>query len=605
MDDKMEDTTQKIMTRSEQRPEDCWKLESLFESDAAWETEFSDWEKSIDSLTAFRGKLGESVDTLRSALDIRFAFMRREERLGTYAFLRFAEDQTNDDAQQRQARFGFVAAKAGEATAYMQPELLSIPEATMQERIATPELAPYKTYLQRLERKRPHTLSEKEERILAMQAEMSDTAAETFRQLNDSDLKFGSIDDGTGCQVEVSHGTYATLLNLPNREVRRNLFETYYRAYHDHQYTFAATLNGLIRKDTYYSRVRNFDSALDDALFPDAIPTAVYNNLVQTIHQYMPTLYRYYEVRRRAMKLDDIHFYDIYAPILSDLTIKRSFDEAITMVTDSFAPLGEEYVTTCRKGLTGGWCDRYENRGKQSGAFSCGSFDGQPYILMNYQDEVFDNIFTLAHEAGHSMHSWYSSKTQPFPYYDYSLFLAEIASTFNEQILSDYLQKHAKNERELAYLINHELDGIRQTIFRQTMFAEFERTIHTLGEAGEALTADRFRSEYRKVLDLYFGPNFVIDEPLSLECFRIPHFYRSYYVYQYATGMSAAIALSQMVLNGGEAERERYLGFLKSGSSKMPLEILKDAGLDMSQPAPIEAAMKRFAALVDQLDGLL
>ncbi len=601
----MEDLTQKILTRDEQRSEDCWKLESLFESDAAWETEFDNWQKSIDSLTAFRGKLSESVEVLRSALDASFAFMRRAERLGTYAFLRFAEDQTNADSQQRQARFGFVAAKAGEATAYMQPELLAIPEATMKERIESPELALYKTYLQRIERNRPHTLSEKEERILAMQAEMSDTAAETFRQLNDSDLKFGSMDDGTGRQVEVSHGTYATLLNSPNREVRRNLLETYYKAYENHQYTFAATLNGLVRKDTYYARVRNFDSALDDALFPDAIPTAVYDNLVQTIHQYMPALYRYYDLRRRAMKLDDIHFYDIYVPILSDLSVKRSFDEAITMVTDSFAPLGEEYVTTCRKGLTSGWCDRYENRGKQSGAFSCGSFDGQPYILMNYQDEVFDHIFTLAHEAGHSMHSWYSSKTQPYPYYDYSLFLAEIASTFNEQILSDYLQKNAKNERELAYLINHELDGIRQTIFRQTMFAEFEKTIHTLGEAGEALTADRFRAEYRKVLDAYFGPNFVIDEQLSLECFRIPHFYRSYYVYQYATGMSAAIALSQMVLNGGEVERERYLGFLKAGSSKMPLEILKDAGLDMSQPAPIEAAMKRFATLVDQLDGLL
>ena len=595
----------RVPLRAEQRPEDCWDLTSLFAGDEAWEKEFAEWRQSMDSLTPFRGRLGESVETLKTALDTLFGFMRRGERLGVWAFLRFTEDQTDATAQDRQARYGFVATKAGEATAYIHPELLAISPDIMRERIGDPLLTPYRTWLERVERERPHTLSTAEERLLAMQAEMADTASEVFGQLNNSDLKFGSIDDGTGRQVEVSHGTYQTLLNSPDREVRRNLFKTYYAQYESHQYTFAALLNGLVRKDTYYSQAKNFPSALEMAIFPNALPVSVYDNLVKTIHEFLPSLYRYYELRRRAMKLDDIHFYDIYIPILSDLSVKRSFDEAIGMVAESLAPLGEEYVSICTAGLRGGWCDRYENRGKQSGAFSCGSFDGEPYILMNYQDDVFDNIFTLAHEAGHSMHSWYSAKTQAFPYYDYTHFLAEIASTFNEQLLSAHLQKNAKSERELAYLLNHELDGIRQTIFRQTMFAEFERRIHSLGEAGEALTADRFRAEYRAVLDNYFGPQFVIDEQLSLECFRIPHFYRSFYVYQYATGMSAAIALADRVLHGGAAERNQYLGFLKAGSSKMPLEILRDAGLDMLSPEPIRAAMRRFTTLVEQLEGLL
>ncbi|MDO4557351.1 MAG: oligoendopeptidase F [Planctomycetia bacterium] len=599
------DTTVKVPTRNEVRPEDCWNLASLFADDDAWEKEFDAWRGTVDSLASFRGKLGVSAESLKEALDTLFEFMRRSERLGVYAFLRFTEDQTDNVSQERQARYEFVAARAGEVTAYIQPELLAIPAEVMSQRIDDPLLALYRTYLERVERNRPHTLAEKEERLLAMQAEMAGTAADTFTQLNNSDLKFGSIDDGNGRQVEVSHGTYQTLLNSPYRQVRRNLFETYYAQYESHQYTFASLLNGLVRKDTYYAKVRNFSSALEDALFPNALPVAVYDNLVSTIREFLPSLYRYYALRKRAMKLDEIHFYDVYIPILSDLSVKRSFDEAIQMVAESLTPLGEEYVSTCRKGLTGGWCDRYENRGKQSGAFSCGSFDGDPYILMNYQDDVFDSVFTLAHEAGHSMHSWYSAKTQPYPYYDYTHFLAEIASTFNEQLLSAHLQKQAGNEKELAYLINHELDGIRTTIFRQTMFAEFERKIHELGEAGEALTADRFRSEYRTILDAYFGPDFVIDEPLSLECFRIPHFYRSFYVYQYATGMSAAIALSERVLHGGETERNQYLGFLKAGSSKMPLEILRDAGIDMLSPEPIRAAMRRFTMLVDQLDGLL
>jgi oligoendopeptidase F len=387
--------------------------------------------------------------------------------------------------------------------------------------------------------------------------------------------------------------------------VRKKAFHEYYKQFTAHEHTLAATLSGSILRDVYYARARNYKSALAASLFHDKVPEAVVENLIQSVHRHLGALCRYYDLRRRKMRLRDIHHYDTYVPILAELKTEHRWDQAVELVLAAIEPLGSDYCGVLERGLRGRLCDRYPNQGKQSGAFSSGSYDGEPYILMNYQKDVLDHVFTLAHEAGHSMHSYYSARNQPFQYYNYTIFVAEVASTFNEQLLARHLMRRAGSDKERAFLINREIDSIRGTILRQTMFAEFEGITHALAEAGEPLTVDRFKSEYQKLLALYFGPDFALDAELALECFRIPHFYRAFYVYKYATGLSAAIALVERVTSGGEKELADYLGFLKSGSSKYPLELLRDAGVDMEQPQAVDTALDYFERLVAELDELL
>ena len=365
-----------------------------------------------------------------------------------------------------------------------------------------------------------------------------------------------------------------------------------------------AALNGSVQRDIYYARAQNC-RALEAALFPDRVPVTVYDNLIDSVHRRLPAVYRYYDVRRRKMRIGDIHHYDTYVPILADLQTQRTWDQAVATVLAALEPLGSEYCGALKHSLRGRWCDRYENRGKQSGAFSCGSYDADPYILMNYQPAVLDHVFTLAHEAGHSMHSFYSAKNRPYLYYNYVIFVAEVASTFNEQLLSHHLLQNARDDRERAFLINRQIDAMRGTIIRQTMFAEFEKIAHATAESGEPLTTDRFAEIYRELLKLYFGPDFALDDELNLECLRIPHFYRAFYVYKYATGMSAAIALADHVLRGGRKELDAYLKFLSAGCTKDPLDLLRDAGVDMEQPTTIDTALEQFATMVEELDRLL
>ncbi len=391
----------------------------------------------------------------------------------------------------------------------------------------------------------------------------------------------------------------------PSGRVRKTAFHKFYQQYRAHQNTLAATLGASVQRDVYYAKARGYSSALAAALFHDNVPPTVYDNLIASVHRHLPALYRYYELRRRKMQLAKIHHYDTYVPILSEREVRHTWNQAVKLVIASLEPLGSQYCATLEAGLNGRWCDRYPNQGKQSGAFSCGSYDGNPYILMNYQPAVLDHVFTLAHEAGHSMHSHLSAGHQPFLYYNYTIFVAEVASTFNEQLLSHYLMKRATSRGERAFLVNREIDAIRGTIIRQTMFAEFERSIHALPESGEPLTLERFKSEYRQLLEHYFGPDFTLDDELQLECFRIPHFYRAFYVYKYATGLSASIALSQRVLSGGQRELDDYLTFLKGGCSKFPLDLLRDAGVDMQQPGPVDTALDHFSNLVEQLEELL
>jgi len=592
--------------REKVNPADCWDLTSLFKTDGDWERAFKRWEARLGEYEQYRGRLGESPATLAACLKLDTELDRAGERLGNYAFLKAAEDQANSTYQRMKGRYQHVATRAAEASSFIRPEIMSIPAARMRRMLEAPELAEWKLLLERILRYRPHTLSKKEENLLAMQGQMSEAASQIFRQLNDADLKWGMIRNEKGVLVELSHSSFSAFLHSPERRVRREAFHKYYAQFDAHKNTIAASLNGSVQRDVYYARARKYSSALEAALFPDRVPVAVYDNLIASVRRSLPALYRYLELRRRKLKLKDIHHYDTYVPIVAGLEKRHTWDQAVRLVVESLAPLGDDYCRELHRGLTAGrWCDRYPNQGKSSGAFSSGGYDGQPYILMNYQPDVLDHVFTLAHEAGHSMHTHYSAASQPYQYYNYTIFVAEVASTFNEQLLLHHLLKRAKHRRERAYLVNHAIDEIRGTIIRQTMFAEFEKVIHALVEGGEPLTVQTLRSEYRKLLDAYFGPDFAIDPELELECMRIPHFYRAFYVYKYATGLSAAIALSQRVLSGGRRELEDYLGFLRGGCSRYPLDLLRDAGVDMEQPAAVDAAMAHFGQLVEQLEELL
>ncbi|MBI3119365.1 MAG: oligoendopeptidase F, partial [Candidatus Hydrogenedentes bacterium] len=489
---------------------------------------------------------------------------------------------------------------------YIAPEIQAIPKQKMTAFLKHPALAPYRFNLEKLLRYRPHILSEKEERVLAMQGEVSGSSSKVFGQLNDADLKFGFVVDEKGVKVELTQSSFRSLLESPKRSVRKESFDKFYKEYGDHAHTLAATLSGSVLQDVYHARVRNHDSALGAALFADKVPVSVYDNLIAAVRKNLDTVYHYLEVRQRTLRLRDLHAYDIFVPMVKTEAVRIPYTQAAETLDGALAPLGDEYRKTLKKGLLDGrWVDRYENQGKRSGAFSYGAYGSPPYIMMNYKEDVLDSMFTLAHEAGHSMHSHYSQRTQPYQYSHYTIFVAEVASTFNEQLLNQRLLDQASTKKERIRLINREIDEIRGTIVRQTMFAEYEKVIHAIAEEGMPLTLEVLRAEYRKLLDAYFGPRFTLDEPLDLEGLRIPHFYSAFYVYKYATGLSAAIALSQRVLGGGEKERQRYLRFLGSGGSKFPLDLLRDAGVDLETPTPVAEAMSHFKQLVEELDELV
>jgi oligoendopeptidase F len=595
----------KLPPRDEVQPADTWDLSSLFADDQAWEQAFRKWERRIPGFQRFCGRLGTDAATLAACLKFDCEVDRLGERLGCYAHLKAAEDQADSRYQAMLARFQNVATRASQAASFIRPEILAIPAAKMSRFCESMELKPYRLLLQRVLRFKKHTLGKNEEELLAMQGEMAQTASKAFRQLHDADLKFGFVTNEHGDQVELGNATFLQLLQSPQRNVRRTAFGQYYRQFQAHENTLAATLSGSIHNDVYYARARGYESSLAAALFPDNVPPVVYDNLIQAVRGRLPAVHRYYDLRRRKMRLKDIHHYDTYVPILTQQSVRHSWDEAVQVVLDALQPLGDAYTAALATGLRGRWCDRYPNRGKQSGAFSSGAFDGDPYILMNYKPDVLEDVFTLAHEAGHSMHSYYSARRQPFQYYSYTIFVAEVASTFNEQLLCQHMLERADDRQQRAYLINREIDSIRATIVRQTMFAEFEKLTHEMAEAGQPLTVRTIKDVYRSLLEQYFGPDFALDDELALECFRIPHFYRAFYVYKYATGLSAAIALSRRVLAGGSQELNDYLSFLQAGCSKDPLDLLRDAGVDMASPVPVETALVHFEQLVAELDRLL
>jgi oligoendopeptidase F len=595
----------KIPTRAEIPDSEKWDLTHLFADASKWQEDVAWITRTYPQVSQWKGRVGESPQVLAELLEFDKQLDLKIERVYHYASLQLAEDSANNDYLVRVGQLQNLLTKIGEASAFIVPEIQAIDDARWQEFIGDRALSEWRIKLHKIRRMRPHVLSEKEERLLAMGSAALAGYDDAFSQLTDVDMKFGVLVDAEGRERPLTQSSFSSFLLKRDRDVRKRAFEQFYAEFQDHQYTLATALAYSVKSDVFRARARNYSSALEAALFADDVPTSVYEGLIAAVRDGIPALLRYYTLRQRVLGLDDLHAYDTYVPLVSEVQTRISFDEAIEKVTAALRPLGEEYVRTLREGLQNRWCDRYETKGKRSGAFSSGSYGAPPYLLMNYKDDVFADVYTLAHEAGHSMHTWSAQNSQRYQDYDYPIFLAEVASTFNEELLTHFLLEQTTDPKMRAYIINRQIDDIRGTVFRQTMFAEFEKVIHAIEESGDALTLDVFKSEYRKLLDAYFGDAVVIDPQLELECLRIPHFYSAFYVYKYATGLSAAVALSERVLKNEPGAVEAYLGFLKSGGSKFPLDTLRDAGVDMATSEPVNATIRLFEKRLEELEELL
>ncbi|MGG2989507.1 oligoendopeptidase F [Geobacillus stearothermophilus] len=591
--------------RSEIPVEETWRLEDIFPTDDAWEEEFKQVKAMIPKLGEYKGRLGESPEVLYEALQYQDDVSMRLGKLYTYAHMRYDQDTTNSFYQGLDARAKSLYSEASSAMAFIVPEILAIDEAVLRSFLEQYEpLRLYAHALDEITRQRPHVLSAEEEAILAQAAEVMQATSDTFSALNNADLTFPTIIDENGEEVEVTHGRFIRFLESTDRRVRRDAFHAVYHTYEKFQNTFASTLAGTVKKHNFFARVRRYESARQAALDANNIPESVYDNLIATVHEHLPLLHRYVRLRKQVLGLDELHMYDLYTPLVQDVKMDVTYEEAKQYMLDGLAPLGEEYVAIVKEGLDNRWVDVRENKGKRSGAYSSGAYGTHPYILLNWQDNVH-NLFTLVHEFGHSVHSYYTRKTQPYPYAHYSIFVAEVASTCNEALLNDHLLKTIDDEKKRLYLLNHYLEGFRGTVFRQTMFAEFEHLIHLKAQQGEALTAETLTSLYYDLNKKYFGDEIVVDQEIGLEWSRIPHFYYNYYVYQYATGFSAATALSKQILEEGEPAVKRYIDFLKAGSSDYPIEVLKKAGVDMTSAEPIRQACQVFAEKLDEMEQLL
>ncbi len=598
-------TARKIPTRSEVPEGDTWDLAHLFKTEEDYRKSFLDLSDRFSRITEFRGRLGDSAEILLGCLEYERQLDIIAERLQHYAGLRNSEDSSDNRNLSRKAELTNLLTKVNEACSYVAPEIQSIPDDKFQRFLDDSQLANWKISLFRLRRYKPHTLSEPEERLLTLGSPVIRAQSETFSQLTNVDLKFGVVTTKEGEELPLSQSTYSSFLHKQDRDLRQSAFHQFYQEFDDHKYSLASTLAASVRADVFSAKIRNHPSARHASMFSDNIPVAVYDNLVATVRNNLPILHDYYELRRERLNLQEIHQYDTYVPLVQKVQTNVTFDEAINLVVQALGPLGDDYVATLKNGLNSRWVDRYETKGKRSGAFSSSSYGNPPYILMNYKTDVFSDVFTLAHEAGHSMHSWFSQRHQLFQNYGYPIFLAEVASTFNEELLTHSLLRQAQDPAMRAYLIDRQIEDIRNVLFRQTMFAEFEKQVHEIEETGGPLTLDVFRNVYRELLQSYFGPRFTIDVELDLECLRIPHFYSAFYVYKYATGISAAVSLADRVLNGGNAELESYLVFLKSGGSKFPIDTLREAGVDMESPEPIEKTLILFGKRISELRELL
>ena len=594
-----------VPTRAEVPESDKWDLAHLFADVGRWQEDFKLVQQTYPRIKEWKGTVGQSAKNLAECLEFEKELDLKLERLYHFASLQLAEDSANTEYLSRVGQIQNLLTKIGEAFAFVVPEIQAIDDQTFAKFMADPALADWRIKLHKIRRLKLHVLSEPEERILALGAAALSGYDDTFSQLTDVDMKFGVLVDDTGGEKPLTQSSFSSFLVKRDPDLRKRAFEQFYLEFQDHQYTLASSLAYSVKADVFRARARNYSSSLEAASFPDNVPSAVYEGLIKSVRANLAPLFGYFELRRRVLGLKELHHYDTYVPMVAEIETHISFDQAVEHVVTALRPLGQEYVDVLERGLRGRWCDRYETKGKRSGAFSSGSYGAPPYILMNYKDDVFADVYTLAHEAGHSMHTWFSQKSQKYQDYDFPIFLAEVASTFNEELLTYHLLEQTRDPKMRAYIINRQIDDIRGTLFRQTMFAEFEKVIHEIEESGDALTLDTFKSEYHKLLAGYFAENFVLDPQLDLECLRIPHFYGAFYVYKYATGISAAVALSERVLRGDAGAVDAYLGFLKSGGSKFPLETLKAAGVDMTSSKPIESTLQLFQRRLRELEELL
>ncbi|NDD81464.1 MAG: oligoendopeptidase F [Verrucomicrobia bacterium] len=597
----------KVPERSEVNLKDTWDLSPLYAKEADWEKGLEELREQKGRMWKWKGKLHRGED-LTAALEEERQIDLMAERLGQYAHLRVAEDGGDGAARDRALRLEHLTTQLAEETAWFMPELMQIGDAEWAVLVKHPRLAEWQGKLERIRRYRPHVLGEGEERLMALAGPALGGPDEIFSQLTNVDFRFGTVRDEDGSEIELSHGTFASLLQRQSAEVRRTAWKQYYTEFEQHAFSLAATLASSVKGDVFRAKARKYPSARAQSLFPDRVPEKVYDNLVATVRKNLKPLQRYHRLRRKVLGLKELKSADLQVPLVAAAKRKTKYEEAADLVTMACRPLGGEYQKVLGEGLgKARWVDRYENRGKRSGAFSSGSYQNPPYILMNYREDVLSDVYTLAHEAGHSMHTWMSHRAQPYQDAHYPILLAEVASTFNEELLTHHLlEGPAREDKTLrAYILNRQIDDIRGTLYRQVMFAEFERRIHEAEETGVALTLDFFRICYRELLEAYLGEAMEIEAPLELECLRIPHFYSAFYVYKYAIGISAAMALSDKVLAGDGHAVQRVHGFLKSGGSRPPLETLRAAGVDMESPEPVEAALALFERRVEELEKVL
>ena len=593
-----------LCTREEIPAEAKWAIEDLYKNDDEWEADFTRLKEHLPELSAYEGRLGESAQTLLSMQRLCDKMNMLAEKVYVYANQRLHENTDNAVYQNLASRAQSLLVEMSERTSYIEPEIMELPEGTIEKYLQeNGELRVYGQYFENMIRQKAHVLPGEMEKLLASAGELAESPKDIFSMFNNADIRFPKITGEDDTDVEVTHGRFISLLQSKDQRVRKDAFEALYGVYEKFRNTLAATYRANVKQEVFFARARRYGSDLEAALDGSHIPVSVYDNLIHVVHEHLPLMHRYVKIRKKLLGLDELHMYDLYTPMTENSGEHFSFEDAKKTVLEGLAPMGEEYLSHLKDGFEHGWIDVYENQGKRSGAYSWGAYGTHPYVLLNYQGTLND-VFTLAHEMGHALHSWYSDETQPYIYAGYRIFVAEVASTCNEALLIQHLLKKAKDPKTKAYLINYFLEQFRTTLYRQTMFAEFEKITHGLQEAGEALTAERLCSIYYDLNKAYFGENICIDRQIEMEWARIPHFYTPFYVYQYATGFSAAIALSGKILREGEAAVEQYKKFLKGGSSMYPLELLRLAGVDMEQKKPVEDALQVFSEYLDEMERL-
>ncbi len=591
-----------LPTREQVDKRFTWRLEDLYSSDELWEKEFIEVKNLLPEIKSIRDTIFSSAVSLKEGLDFLTSLECRLERLYSYAHMRRDEDNTVSLYQGMTDRAAQLNVLFNSETSFLTPGLLKLPEQELIYYSGLPEMSDYRQMLRDVNRNRKHILDESAEKILAMADEVAEGPQNIFNMLNHADLKFPVIKNEKGEDIEITHGNYAMLLESQDRNVRKQAFEDLYSTYKSLLNTFSAAYGASVKSDCFYAKARNYPSALEASLFEDKVSPEVYTNLIQSIHDNLPQLARYLKLKKRALGLDELHLYDVYVPLVREADFNIDFEKAKQMVLEGLSPLGSEYALLLSEAFSDRWIDVYENRGKTSGAYSWGAYGTHPYVLMNFQPNI-DSVFTLAHELGHTMHSYYSSKNNSFLNAQYKILVAEVASTVNEVLVTKHLLSTLKDSNKKKYILNHFLEGFRTTVFRQTMFAEFERISHRLSEKGEPLTSERLCNEYRQLNTLYYGDVAVIDEQIAYEWARIPHFYNAFYVYKYATGFSSAVAIANRLIKGEGVSD--YIEFLKSGGRDYPIELLKIAGVNLEKPKPVNDALKVFGETLSELESLI